>query len=330
MEGVPDLPAKQQPANLARFRNLGPAEVIESLHRGRNKNTQEAYKRDLETLREFLEVDSVDAACEFLLSGGPGPANAAVLAWRADLISRYAPNTVNRRLTSVRAMIEMARTLGLVTWQLSVKSVQRQNYRDTAGPGTGGFKELLKVCAARGDCLKTRRDNAMLHLLFGLALRRAEVVGMDAQDLDWEKGRLKILGKGRTETEWLTIPTNVSNALKNYIELRGVSNGALFVSLNPTGSGDGRLRARSLYRIVRNLGKRAGLKVWPHALRHSGITAALDVTDGDVRSVQKFSRHKDLNTLILYDDSRRDLAGKVAEMLSGELDREEEEGGGGA
>ena len=31
--------------------------------------------------------------------------------------------------------------------------------------------------------------------------------------------------------------------------------------------------------------------------------------------VQKFSRHRDANTLQVYDDNREDLAGRVAELL---------------
>ena len=40
--------------------------------------------------------------------------------------------------------------------------------------------------------------------------------------------------------------------------------------------------------------------MFPHRIRHSVITAALGATDGDVRKVQKLSRHKNLNTLMVY------------------------------
>ena len=50
----------------------------------------------------------------------------------------------------------------------------------------------------------------------------------------------------------------------------------------------------------------AGIKkqMSSHRIRHSAITAALDATDGDVRKVQKLSRHPKLNTLMIYDDNR--------------------------
>jgi integrase/recombinase XerC len=67
---------------------------------------------------------------------------------------------------------------------------------------------------------------------------------------------------------------------------------------------------------VGGLGTKAGLTVRPHGLRHLAITSALDLTKGDVRAVQKFSRHRDMRVLNTYDDNRRDLAGDVARLVA--------------
>jgi integrase/recombinase XerC len=71
-------------------------------------------------------------------------------------------------------------------------------------------------------------------------------------------------------------------------------------------------------RIVRELGTRAGLSkpVRPHGLRHQAVTRALDLTGGDVRAVAKFSRHRNLQTLVRYDDARRDTGGEVAAIVA--------------
>ena len=54
----------------------------------------------------------------------------------------------------------------------------------------------------------------------------------------------------------------------------------------------------------------------PHGLRHAAITEALNLTKGDVRRVQRFSRHKDVRVLNRYDDNREDLGGEVARLVS--------------
>jgi integrase/recombinase XerC len=53
----------------------------------------------------------------------------------------------------------------------------------------------------------------------------------------------------------------------------------------------------------------------PYRIRHSAITAGLDATAGDVRKVQKLSRHRNLNTLMIYDDNRSRDQEDVTEML---------------
>jgi integrase/recombinase XerC len=53
----------------------------------------------------------------------------------------------------------------------------------------------------------------------------------------------------------------------------------------------------------------------PHRIRHSAITAALEATNGNVRKVQKLSRHKKLDTLMLYDDNRANMQGEVSSLL---------------
>ena len=65
----------------------------------------------------------------------------------------------------------------------------------------------------------------------------------------------------------------------------------------------------------------AGVRARPHGLRHAAITEALELTGGDVRRVQRFSRHRSLQTLLRYDDNRQDLAGGVARRLVEGLER---------
>jgi integrase/recombinase XerC len=50
-------------------------------------------------------------------------------------------------------------------------------------------------------------------------------------------------------------------------------------------------------------------------LRYQGITRVLDLANRDVRKVKRFSRHAELETLLRYDDNRRDEGGAVAHLL---------------
>jgi integrase/recombinase XerC len=63
--------------------------------------------------------------------------------------------------------------------------------------------------------------------------------------------------------------------------------------------------------------KAAGIKkqMSPHRIRHSAITATLDATGPDARKVQKLSRHKNLNTMLVYDDARTAAQTEVSNIL---------------
>jgi integrase len=72
------------------------------------------------------------------------------------------------------------------------------------------------------------------------------------------------------------------------------------------------LSATSIYREeLRRL-----VKARPHGIRHGAITTVLDLNGGDVRAAQRFSRHKDVRSLLAYDDNRQDLGGKMARMVA--------------
>ncbi len=81
--------------------------------------------------------------------------------------------------------------------------------------------------------------------------------------------------------------------------------------------GTNRLTGDAVARLVKALGLKAGLarEVRPHGLRHEAITRALDLCAGDVRRVRHFSRHAKIETLLRYDDNRRDEAGAIARLL---------------
>lgn len=288
--------------------------LVETFLAGRRPTTLRAYRADLDDFTDYLGTPDLDTAAQRLLAEGPGTANALALAYRANLVERQlAAATVNRRLAALRSLVKLARVLGLVAWSLDVPGLRTEPYRDTRGPGLAGVRRLLRRISQRQDA-KGRRDAAIMRLLFDLGLRRGEVVALDRSDLEPEAGTLAVLGKGRTAKVALTLPEPTRDALWAWLAVRGEEPGPLFVNL-ARDRRRGRLSSTSVYRLVRRLGVQVGVTARPHGLRHTAITAALDLT-GDLRAVQRFSRHRDPAILMAYDDNRQDLAGDVARRVA--------------
>ena len=97
----------------------------------------------------------------------------------------------------------------------------------------------------------------------------------------------------------------------------------MFLRLDPGGLGE-RLTGEGVRLILAALSRSAGLDhaVRPHGLRHHAITQLLDRTEGNVSKVAAFSRHKDIKTLMIYDDNRRDVGREMTRLL-GEMTPEE-------
>lgn len=312
VESIPGLPAIPRP------------DVMAAFLAGRNAQTLKAYAADLEDFARFVGAVSSSAAVATLLELSHGDANAAALAYRAHLVGRGLKSaTIGRRLTALRSVVKVARQLGRIVWSLDVESPRVVPYRDTKGPGDAGWHVMLARAkrGAEAGGPKFVRDLALIRLLHDLALRRGEVVALDLADveLDADPPTIAVVGKGRTDRERLTVPALTRHALLDWIEIRGGEPGPLFCRLDRAAiTGGTRLTGTAVYQIVRALGARSGLArpQRPHGLRHQAITSALDLLGGDIRSVQRFSRHADPKTVMRYDDQRRDVAGDVAKLVS--------------
>lgn len=291
---------------------------------GRKATTLRAYRRSLQDFGVFLGAGTVEDAARTLLASGPGPANLLVHRYKTHLVEReLAPNTVNSRLAAVRSLAGFARLVGVVTWTVSVPGVRTVAYKDVRGPGRGAVRDMLREIE-QDVSPKGRRDLAILRLLVDLALRRAEVVSLDVEHVDVAGATVLVLGKGHAERVPLTLPSSTTAALTAWLEVRGTDPGPLFVSCVRGGTlkrdRQGALRrvtGADVYRLVRRVSAAAGVgAVRPHALRHFAVTAALDATGGDVRRVQRYSRHANVQVLLRYDDARQDDAGDVARLVA--------------
>ncbi len=300
------------------FPKIDVQNLLDSFFSGKSERTIEAYKRDLDDFRHFLEVENVTDAAHVFLSE-QGKANVIALSYTKRLIEkRLQSTTINRRLAALRSMSQMAKMLGMIPWTLQVKNRKIEAYRDTKGPGIGNFKKILGLTAGRGD-KKGTRDTAILRLLFDLGLRRGELTALDLSDLDLERKTIQVMGKGKTQKTELTLPVPTVAALAEWLKMRGQDPGPLFLNLDRARKGHGRITGKSIYQIVRGLGEKVGVKTRPHGIRHTAVTEAVkrgQQNGLDLEECLDFSRHKDVRTLMIYRDKERNVQGKLSDLVA--------------
>ncbi len=296
-------------------------ELMKSFLSGRKATTLRAYAQDMETFRSFLGAQDTNEAARALLNHGPAAANTLTLRYKNHMTdSGLKSATIARRLSTLRSLTQLARLQGLISWKIEIANPKVETYRDTRGVRASGFQKLTKHAERRND-VKGIRDRAILYLLHDLALRRSELIGLDREDLDLTNRTIRILGKGKTDKQTLSLPERTAQALAAWVEIRGDEPGALFTNLHRSDQIAGtRLSGTSLYRIVQGLGEKTDQKVTPHKIRHTAITQAVKKAQEaglDVTRVLHFSRHANLKTLQTYIDNHEDYQGRIADLVAG-------------
>jgi integrase/recombinase XerC len=299
--------------------------VAELLADKRSPNTRRAYERDL---REFFAMVAASAPTPAMVAEFLGldrfAAISLVLKYKALLIEKGLKEaTVNRRLAAIKSLVNYARKIGKCDFSLEdIPSERNQSYRDTTGISAQAFKKVLATCDR--FTLKGKRDYALLHLLWSNALRRNEAASLDISHFDPDARTLAILGKGKgTNRVIISLSNATINALLEWLNSRHCFNlnAALFCSVSRNQNGH-RLTGEAMRQIVENSCKKAGIskKMSPHRIRHGSITHALDQSGGNVRAVQRLSRHAKMETLMIYDDNRSNLQGELTELLADSIE----------
>ena len=146
---------------------------------------------------------------------------------------------------------------------------------------------------------ENKRDNSILKVLYFTGLRKFEVVKLNTDDIDTEKGKLYVYeGKGGKDAV-INIHPEAVESIKDYLEVRNPKNPddkALF--LNQDGYRLGRL---SLQTIVKKYGCLAGItkRIYPHLIRVSMITI-MSERGCSLEEIRRQSRHSDYKVLIGY------------------------------
>jgi len=160
--------------------------------------------------------------------------------------------------------------------------------------------EVGRILNAAGSL----RDRTLIELLYFCALRVSEAANLDVRDVDLERRRLTIVGKGEKKRV-VPVPEKITQDLRFLIA--GRSYGPLFESSRPpaTRKKPTTLTARQVQRILAAAAERAGVSspnpdhpnVNPHLLRHSAARHILAAGKAP-RIVQHFLGHSSIRTTL--------------------------------
>jgi len=192
-----------------------------------------------------------------------------------DLLARWKPATANNRYRGLQSFFRWCLEQG------EIKRNPMENMRPPKVPEQPPdvlrepeLKAILRTCE-RGQSFQDRRDHALLRVLIDTGARRAEVAGLDfdpqddlVNDVDLDRGLLRVLGKGRRE-RYLPIGHKAVAALDRYLRARAGHPAASRTTALWVGH-KGAVGTSGIAQIVRRRGRQAGLgDIHAHQFRHS-------------------------------------------------------------
>lgn len=254
-------------------------------------NTLQSYKRDLKQFKKYLED------CELHYNRVK---EEDIKDYVEDLQKQgKKPSSISRSIASIRSFYQFV---------LKNKKIKVDPTKNVKSPKiekrvpsvlTSQEVELLLDQPKDVD-LKGTRDKAMLEFAYATGMRVTEIISLNVEDVDLEKG-FATCRNGKKER---TVPLGEMSlkALKDYVEnarnimIKDENEKALFVNVNGQ-----RLTRQGFWKIIKYYKEQAHIEkdITPHVLRHSFATHLLQ-NGADLKSIQTMLGHSDILSTQVY------------------------------
>ena len=261
-------------------------------------HTIRAYLGDLDSFFEHLDKLDITDFSKLELSH--------IRSWLANQqVKGGARTTLSRRAVSIRLFTKWATKQGFLSKDVGATLATPKGARtlpDVLNVADAGLAmDALATRVAEEDGPISKRDCAMVEVLYASGARVSELCGLDLQDIDYERNTIRVIGKGNKER---TIPLGnpAMRALDAWLKdgrpsLAGEkSERAVFL-----GARGKRIDQRTVRTVVYHAleALEGAVKLGPHALRHSAATHLLE-GGADLRTVQEILGHASLATTQIY------------------------------
>lgn len=254
-----------------------------------SKNTLSSYKRDLKRFLSFLDDKgmSLNAVSrqdiQDFLMGLKG----------AD----YAVTSIARNLAAVKTFWKFLASEGRI--KENVADLVRSPRSWERIPDVLTYPEverLLEAVPRKG--WMTKRDKAILELMYASGLRISEVADLFLSDVNMEAGFIKCTGKGNKQ-RIVPLGGKAQKAVVSYLKVRpSKASGERHLFITKLGR---KFSRQGLWKTIHKYAVLSGIKkkITPHTLRHSFATHLLE-GGADLRAVQELLGHSDISTTQVY------------------------------
>lgn len=264
------------------------------LERSMSAHTVEAYVRDIGKLRQY--------AAQMDIATPAAVQHQHLSTWLSELYSLEIANTTQARILSgVKAFFRFLLLQDIINEEPTTLMKAPKTSRKL--PAVLSLAEI-ELLFAEIDHSKPEgmRNRAMLEVLYSSGLRVSELTNLKINQLYFDIGFLKVVGKGNKE-RFVPIGQTAIKHLQLYMEhtrnlQKPASGSEPFVFLNRRGKPISRVM---VFMIVKELAAKANIdkNISPHTFRHSFATHLVE-GGADLRAIQEMLGHESITTTEIY------------------------------
>ncbi|MEL0244312.1 MAG: tyrosine-type recombinase/integrase [Flavobacteriaceae bacterium] len=251
-----------------------------------SKHTVSAYVNDLEEFNKFLKINSVKLNEKLNYS--------FVRQWIVELSENgLSTRSINRKISSLKSYFNFL--IAINKLNVSPLKLHRNLKVDPKIIIPFNEREMDKVFEIfNNNSGKLDRDFLIIEILYSTGIRRDELINLKFEDIYFEQGLIKVLGK-RNKERLVPVLPNLLSKIKKYSSNNSI-NSYLFKSINGK-----KISPSTIYRIVKKYFRQISSKnkISPHVLRHSFATHMIN-NGADINSVKEILGHSSLASTQIY------------------------------
>tara|TARA_A100001011_G_C14126795_1_gene763679 strand:+ start:70 stop:936 length:867 start_codon:yes stop_codon:yes gene_type:complete len=251
-----------------------------------SKHTVSAYVNDLKEFDKFLNIHRVKLNEKLNYS--------FVRQWIVELSENgLSTRSINRKISSLKSYFNFL--IAINKLNVSPLKLHRNLKVEPKIIIPFNQREMDKVFEIfNNNSGKLDRDFLIIEILYSTGIRRDELISLKFEDIYFEQGLIKVLGK-RNKERLVPVLPNLLSKIKKYSSNNSI-NSYLFRSKNGK-----KISPSTIYRIVKKYFRQISSKnkISPHVLRHSFATHMIN-NGADINSVKEILGHSSLASTQIY------------------------------
>lgn len=257
-------------------------------------HTIQSYSKDLEQFQVFCrlqyQLDDIDHV------------NYQVIrSWIVHLMNeKITPKSVNRKISTLRSYYKFLLKRQIIKAN-PVYGIQGPKIpkRTPVFVPESQMNTLFDQLQFPED-FEGQRDKMILELFYFTGMRKAELIGLKLNDIDFYQGTIKVLGKRNKERLIPAIPVLIE-VIKQYISLRSQQEYASVSEVLFVNKKGQPLQPKQVYTIVNKYLQSVTTvnKKSPHILRHTFATHMLNA-GADINGIKEILGHSSLAATQIY------------------------------